>query len=244
MFEPKGRDYPTALAAGPEHGDRGLQDGLRWLVIQTRDIGGSPLIYAPGRPQVDHNQLLSEFVNRTQVAVATWRSPARGWPGGPVLAVWPIRDKLGEIADHPHTNALCVVPWTKGEVDAWAAATQPELLGPAANPETTNSLDPVVIAGLKTLTHLVNMGNNLAGSLDRRDAVAVLRTLKKGGYQLPPDPVYSWALANGWSTRGAERLRTLAADFEAGKSPQLKGEYPLRADILDRWRQKAQSSDE
>ncbi|KUH70733.1 hypothetical protein AU184_03790 [Mycolicibacterium novocastrense] len=235
------RNYPTAIAAGPEHGDRGLRDGLRWLMSMVDEVGGEPLIFAPGRANVDHNNLLSEFIRRTGVPVATWRSPARGWNGGPVLAVWPTREKLGEIAEDRRTRALCVVPWVKGEVDAWAAAAMPELLGPAVMPEH-KSLDPVVVQGLKTLTQSVNMGNNLAGSLDHRDAVAVLRTLKDGGYRLLPDAIYSWAIANGWQTRGAERLRTLAAKFEAGTRVKLKGGYPFRSDILDIWRRNAEKA--
>lgn len=235
------RDYPTALAVGPEHGDQGLRDGLQWLMSMVPKVGGQPLIFAPGRSNVDHNNLLSEFVRRTGVAVSTWRSPARGWSGGPVLAAWPTREKLGEIAEDQRTSALCVIPWVKGETDAWAAAAMPELLGSAVMPEE-RSLDPVVVQGLKTLTESVNMGNNLAGSLDHRDAVAVLRTLKKGGYRLPPDVIYAWATANGWQARGAERLRTLATKFEAGKRPQLKGGYPFRSDILEIWRREAEST--
>lgn len=241
MFE-SDRDYPTALAAGPEHGDQGLRDGLRWLLSMVPQVGGKPLIFAPGRANVDRNQLLAEFVRRTGTAVSTWRSSTREWSGGPVLAAWPSREKLGEIADDPRTRALCVIPWVKGEVDGWATAAKPEILGPASSPQPESSLDPVVVEGLKTLTDSVNLGNNLAGSLDHRDAVAVLRTLKDGGYRLPPDPMYSWALANGWHARGAERLRKLAADFEAGKRPRLKGGYPFRPDILDIWRRGAEQS--
>lgn len=206
---------------------------------QVAAVGGAPLIVAPGRSNVDGNSMLSAFARRSGVAVATWRSPARGWSGGPVLAAWPTREKLGEIADDPRTKALCVIPWVKGELDGWTAAAMPELLGPAIAVENATTLDPVVVEGLKTMTSLVNMGNNLAGSLDRRDAVAVLRTLKDGGYRLPPDPIYSWAIANEWSTRGAERLRELAAKFEAGKRPPLKGGYPLRSDILDVWQRES-----
>lgn len=238
MFGRTERNYPKALTAGPDHGDQGLRDGLRWLMKKVSEVGGAPLVVAPGRANVDHNSLLSEFVKRTGVTVATWRSRPRDWHGGPVLAAWPTRQKLGEIADDPRTAALCVVPWAKGEVDAWAAAESPELLGPAAVTEST-ALDPAVVEGLKTLTAMVNMGNNLAGSLDRRDAVAVLRTLKDGGYRLSPDAIYSWAISNEWSARGAERLRELAAKFEAGKRPPLKGGYPLRSDILDVWRREA-----
>lgn len=116
-----------------------------------------------GLANVSNNQLLSEFVNRTGVAVGTWRSRATGCYGGPVLAAWPTREKLGEIADDPRTRALCVVPWGNGEVDAWAAAAaQPKLLGPAVRLEPSSGLDPIVVEGLKTLTHSVNMANDLA----------------------------------------------------------------------------------
>lgn len=124
MFE-SDRDYPTALAAGPEHGDRGLRDELRWLMSMVSEVGGEPLVFAPGRANVEHNQLLSEFVRRSGTAVSTWRSPARGWGGGPVLAAWPTREKLGQIADDPRTRALGVVPWGEGEVDGWVSAPNP-----------------------------------------------------------------------------------------------------------------------
>lgn len=77
--------------------------------------------------------------------------------------------------------------------------------------------------------------------MDRRDAVAVLKTLKGAGYSLPADSVYAWALAHGWPGQGAARLRQLATDFEAGKRPQLKGPFPFRPDILDVWSQEAGS---
>jgi hypothetical protein len=99
MLDHANHDYPTALAAGPEHGDRGLRDGLKWLISKVPDVGGDPLILAPGRANMDGNAVLSAFVKKTGVAVATWRGPARGWSGGPVLVARPTREKLGEIAD-------------------------------------------------------------------------------------------------------------------------------------------------
>jgi hypothetical protein len=240
MFE-KERNYPSAVTAGPEHGDRGLKDGLTWLVNRVSELGGQPLVFAPGMSNVRDVPLLEQFTKVQGVAVGTWRG-IRDWHGGPVLAVWPNRVKLGEIADDRRTTALCVVPWVSGELDAWQAAADPEVLGLAVARIVTSTLDPVVIEGLKTLTAMVNHSNNLAGSLDRRDAVAVLRTLKKAGNALPASDVYAWSIANGWPTRGAERLRILASDFEAGKRPQMKGEFPFRADILDTWRAKAGKS--
>lgn len=235
------RRYPWAVAAGPEHGESGLRDAIRWVMRTTADRGGQPLVYAPGKSEIRDAPLLEEYTKRPGVAVGTWRGIA-AWSGGPVLAAWPSREKLGLVADDSRTAALVVVPWVPGELDAWIAAAQPEVLGPATATTSVSlsDLDPVVSEGLKALTAMVNHANNLAGSLDRRDAVAVLRTLKRAGYSLPADIVHAWALIHGWPARGAERLRQLAIDFEAGRRPQMQGRSPLREDILEIWRRAAE----
>jgi hypothetical protein len=96
-----------------------------------------------------------------------------------------------------------------------------------------------VVVGLTHLTSMVNHANNLAGALDHRDAVAVLRTLHRGGYELPADKVYAWALMNGWPAQGAERLREMAGKADAGRVLQVKGTWPLRTDVLHRWQTEA-----
>jgi hypothetical protein len=238
------RDYPVAVAAGPKHGDRGVLDALAWLMTQAKSVGGQPLVYAPQKSTVRDHAILGEFVKRPGVVLGTWKAGTTfGWGGGPVLAAWPDRVKLGEIADDPRTRALVVVPWVEGELDAWIAATDPERLGPAPSAPAAPDLDPVVVEGLTALTGMVNHANNLAGSLDRRDAVAVLGVLKRAGYRLPPDHVLGWAMSHGWRARGAERLRELAAAFEAGRRPQLKGSNPLRPDMIASWRAKATTAD-
>lgn len=157
-----------------------------------------------------------------------------------MLAAWPSRDKLGEIADDRRTTALAVVPWVEGEVDAWVAAVAPERLGIAEDTQIApGSLDPVVVEGLKHLSLVVNHSNNLAGSMDKRDAIAVLRMLKKGGYSLRPDAVYAWALAIGWPARGAERLRELAHKFEAGVAVRGGQNPAVRPNALADWRRRA-----
>ena len=189
---------------------------------------------------INHNQLLSAFCNRPGIEVATWRQRPGGWGGGPVLAAWPSRDKLAEIADHQGVRALCVVPWAEGEVDAWAAATDPELLLGAEQRAVRSVIDPVVVEGLRSLTLMVNHSNNLAGALDKRDAVAVLTTLHRGGHRLEAEAIYGWALANGWPGRGAERLREMAAKIDGGVRMRTgTGDSPLRPDALSHWREQA-----
>jgi len=232
------RDYPTAVtvdgAADPSDAQR---RAIQWVLERQRELGGQLLLYVPQKGNLrGMNNLVSRFAERPGVVVGTWRGSITGWAGGPVLAAWPSREKLAEIADDPRTRALCVIPWGANNVAAWDAAAAPERLGVGTAAPSMPTLDPVVIEGLRQLTRMVNHANNLAGALDHRDAVAVLRELHRGGYSLPADGVYSWVLANGWPARGAERLREMATKIDAGRTVQLKGSSPLRADVLDRWR--------
>ncbi|HEY3008733.1 MAG TPA: hypothetical protein VGJ63_11820 [Micromonosporaceae bacterium] len=239
MFEVK-RDYPTALAADPKQPNLALRTAFQWVVAKQREVGGSILLYAPGKQNIDGNNLLAEFCRRAGVQVATWRTGAWAWDGGPVLAAWPSRNKLAEIADHHGVRALCVVPWADGEVDAWATAANPELLLGAEEPAVRAVTDPVVVEGLKSLTLMVNHSNHLASALDRRDAVAVLTTLHLGGHRLDADAIYAWSLANGWPGQGAERLREMAEKISSGVRMRTgTRESPLRSDVLNQWREKA-----
>lgn len=74
--------------------------------------------------------------------------------------------------------------------------------------------------------------------MDKRDAVAVLLTLHDGGYRLEPAQIYAWALKHGWPSRGAERLQDLATRIRSGTRPRVST-WPLRPDILQRWREQA-----
>jgi hypothetical protein len=235
----RGRAYPCAVTCnGSREPERAQAAAIQWVLEQQRATGGQTLVYVPQKKALTTTSLVSELAKVPGVAVGTWRGRVDGWSGGPVLAAWPSREKLAEIADDPRTQALCVIPWAEEETTAWQQAAHPELLA-GATPTTTDELDPVVAVGLTYLTDTVNHANNLAGSLDRRDAVAVLRTLHKGGYSLPADTVYAWALAHAWPASGAERLRDLATKIDAGSTVQLKGPWPFRDAILQVWQAEA-----
>ncbi|MBO0881475.1 MAG: hypothetical protein J2P17_14250 [Mycobacterium sp.] len=225
---------------GAEEPERAQRAAIEWVVDQQNVTGGEILLYVPRKGDLDTmNNDISRFAKESGVVVGTWRGHVGNWSGGPVLAVAPTRDKLAEIADDCRVRALCVVPWNAHETAAWEQAVHPELLAGASATTVSPDLDRVVVIGLTYLTHMVNHGNALAGALDHRDAVAVLRTLHRGGYRLPADAVYSWSLANGWPAGGAERLRDIASRIDAGRVVQLKGGSPLRPDVLERWQAEA-----
>lgn len=237
MFE-RDRSYPTAIT-GDDFENAEL-DAIAWAAKQQKIIGGTILIYVPTKASLhDSEGPLAQMAKLPGVVVATPKTGIYGWSGGPVIAAWPTRESLAQLADQRRVKALCVIPWVPEYTSAWQQAANPEMLGTAKPPAANECLDPVVAVGLKHLTRVVNHANNLAGGLDHRDAVAVLRELHRGGYRLPPDAVYAFALAHGWPGRGAGRLRELASQIDAGKAVRLQGPSPLRSDILQRWRDEA-----
>lgn len=242
MFE-RTREYPTAVSASSSGGGDAVARAARWFLAQAQAVGGQPLLYFPSKQNLDAEPLLGRLTRERTVVTATWRT-FRGvrWSGGPVLAVWPDEEHLALVADHARTRALCVIPWTEGDVTAWQRAATPERLGTQAPDSAAGPLvsDSVVVEGLRTLTAMVNHANNLAGSLDRRDAVAVLRTLHDGGHQLVAADVYAWALANRWPAVGSQRLKQLADDITEGKKPRRGGPSPLHDDALQQWRRAAE----
>lgn len=235
MFE-QVRDIPRALTGGPGQDDQATERAVAWLLQQARTLGGQPLLYVPGRRNVEHHDLLLRLSK--SVKTETWRTLMNaGWRGGPVLAAWPGQEKLAEIDGDRRTSALVVLTWSELDVAAWVTAHSPEVLSPGVvAPAAAALTDPVVVRGVDTLTELVNQSNGLASTFDRNLAVAVLLTLHDGGHQLDAEGIYAHALGGGWPARGAGRLKELAGKVAAGKRPRIHGNWPLQRDLLERWR--------
>lgn len=242
MFE-RTRDYPAAMTDPDGDADEAMRDAIRWFVEQSRAVGGQPMLLVNRRGDESNDPLLESLASRVRTETPRTLLNSR-WSGGPVLAAWPTRESLASIADSRRTTALVVLSRTAREVEAWAAAVQPTMLtagGETARPAAL--ADPVVEQALLSLTQMVNHSNNLAGALDKRDATAVLLTLHDGQHRLEPEPIYAWALANGWPARGAERLRELAVKITSGTRPRIQGGSPFRPDILQQWRHRAAAGD-
>lgn len=233
------RSYPSAVTVnGAAEQQLSHEQAVRWVIEKHEELGGKILLLIPHKGSFARmNTLLTDFGKLSDVTVDTLRG-GLSWPGGVVLAAWPARDTLATIADDHRVRALCVIPWNEDVTRSWESAYRPHRLGGGTAPSVT-ALDPVVVVALTQLTGMVNHANNLAGALDHRDAVAVLKLLHTGGYTLPHEAVYEWALAHGWPARGAERLREMAEKIDAGRVVQMKGTSPLSSDTLTRWQKKA-----
>lgn len=232
---------PDAIA-GPRSSDPdATKHAVRWVLAAQRSLGGQILLYLPQKRSLEYEPLLEQLGREHAVTVASWKTlSSAGWSGGPVLAAWPDPEHLGRIDGDRRTTSLCVLAWSSDNLTAWLRARKPKQLGLTDFPGPRDSpLDPVVQAGLRQLGRMVNHANNLAGVLDKRDALAVLTELHRGQHSLPAEDVYAFVLADGWPDRGAQRLRRWAAEIEAGKRKRIDGTWPLLPDALDRWRVEA-----
>lgn len=236
MFE-RERDYPTAFIRDIAPDAHAV--AVRWVEDQAKVVGGMPLLYAPGRRNYGDNPLLSAFAKR--YASRTWKSGWDAkWSSGPVLAAWPDQKHLGEIADSGGVRALCVLAWKDSDVAPWVAASGAINLEPSAEVVTVPELDPVVKCALQDLGHRVNHANCLAGSMDQADAKTWFRVLKQAGLATDPDALYAQALADGWPSRGAERLREMATKVAAGSSLRGWNDQRWANDVVARWRTESQ----
>jgi len=196
-------DYPTALTPPGSINAGKIVPGLKWILERHEDAGGTILLLAPGRRNLDDNKVLQQFARLVPVVTATWRTlSSAGWSGGPAVAAWPNEEWLLRIADDRRTRALCVLGWSERQTDPWRKAVDPVLLGGghSALPERQLIADQVIIEALKSLTLMVmvNQSNNLAGSFDHDLTVSALRTLHQSSHVLVPDDIYTWTIAHGW----------------------------------------------
>jgi hypothetical protein len=226
------RAYPTALIpadVGPEQTD---QLAVRWATQQQMVHGGEILLYRPSRDAFFKQPVMREFVSENVVIDSTWRTLWRTtWREGPVIAAWPDRAHLADIARHPGTRALCVLGWSEADTTDWIRVAKPQVLNPSAEPPSELA-DPVVRAAFQYLTAFVTQSSALLSDDDHDAAVATLRILRRHGHAVDATDIYRWATTNGWAEGTALRLRELAKDISDGKDPRVR-QNPLARDIYD-----------
>lgn len=229
--------YPAALVSHPDN-QRGHR-AIKWALDHLRP-GDEPLLWIPRKMDLPNEPAFVEFAKKYPVISAKGRSGS--WSGGPVIAAWPDAEQLAEIAVMPRMTALVVLEWNPKYVSAWVAATHPEMLTPAgAAPPTPSALDPVVRVALRSCTHPVNPAQSMSGTLDRRDVIRAIKTLRSGGYRMDPSAVFAWAVAEGWGS-GAKDLRDAVAKANKGVNIQARPhDTSPNPRALAYWREEAAS---
>ena len=180
MFE-RQRSYPRAVTCnGAERPEVAQVAAVRWIAERHLELGGTILLFVPRKSDLKEiDGHLARLAAHPAVAIGAWKGHIDGWSGGPVLAAWPSREKLGQIADDQRTYALCVIPWNTDETGAWEQAFQPERLAGAAPASEADTLDPVVVAGLTFQLAADIVSTTIAPSwlqIAQVAAIAVIRT--------------------------------------------------------------------
>lgn len=235
-------------AEGPD--DEAVRIGLAWLVEAGREAGAGTL-HAPG---LDNFRSLSHVIsniesivknkvfrlNGVEIRLAT---PRTGSVSGAVLALWTDDKALQEIEDRWMPPAICAIPWLRKDISKWVAAHGPRELRSGASAATKTVSNPVVVEALKSLTSSVNLGTGLGHPSDHDAAVATFRALKEAGERFDAQEVQAWAAANGWQMRHAEELGVIAQKVLDGRRIKTHMQ-PWKSDIVEYWRERAQTKDE
>jgi hypothetical protein len=77
--------------------------------------------------------------------------------------LWPGEAAIAKIDADWRAEAICVVPWTYSDVEAWAKGRQAvDLLSPDAPVSAPTVSDAVVEQALISLTSVINVGTGLS----------------------------------------------------------------------------------
>jgi len=238
VFEP-GRDFPRAYTVPGIPHKTASAIGVQWALERAAELGSSLSIYAPGKQNLRSDHPAVETLIKRGVPVHTWRER----PGsGVIVALWPDEKNLLR-AEERGPAALVAVTWVPKEVLGWAKAKSAQPLG-CPEPDITDihGLDPVVSEAVDSLGIVV--GQHKTADLRYRAAIAKgLAILKGAGYSLNPDDLYVHAIGHGWRASNADILRDVAERINAGRTIQGMKTAPLRDDVLEHWRAKAERVD-
>ncbi|MFI8093975.1 hypothetical protein ACIF9R_37695 [Streptomyces sp. NPDC086080] len=186
---------------------------------QAGITGADWLMEQPGLKLVLVSQLQNyrqhRMAQRVRGAVVAKRTTLSGWDHGPVLAPWPTREIVGDLAGdlRGRATAICVIPWGPDPLlTAWLRVRRAvSVIDGSVHPQADEPLlEPVVEAAMTELGQLVNHANALVGGIDKAFAVHTLLKLHEAGYRWTVDELCGWALGHGFTGSEEERLRQYA----------------------------------
>lgn len=151
-----------------------------------------------------------------------------------------MADFSWEVVDDGRVGDLCVVPWTYGEVAAWAegtGATDP--LSPRRPSAPRSNLDPLLEVALESLSSRVNLSTGLVHPSDKSAPIQMFRILAEARVSWDPAEVEAWTLGNRWTARGADQLRDVARGVRDGRRYRV-GRSEWAPDILSKWKARSE----
>lgn len=150
---------------------------------------------------------IAEGVTMTLESTQTFRGNARH--GLLVGAHISFKDmsKLDDVWD---AQAIIYLPWNDMEGQEWRATWKPETIGPNTRNPPASDLSIPVEEALRQLTQHINLGTGLGHPSDKKHAQRVIANLRAGGHSFDPSEVRRWAQRNGWSSKAAADLESIA----------------------------------
>jgi hypothetical protein len=213
--------------------------GVQWLVQWAMESSGAPLMVTPVLDQVDRLRAVPGVSHIRAASMTTYSRS--GWPGGPVLAVWPDQKMLTTLDDDRRVTAICAVPWVLEWLTDWIRGRRAKDLTGSAQTAAPLQLDPVVEQALMSLTRSVNLSTALSNPMDKTMAVTNLRVLQRAGYKWTAADILAWAMGNGWSNRGAQELADVARGVKEGRRFQvIKNMLRSDSELIAYWKEQAE----
>jgi hypothetical protein len=227
--------YPCAITPGAEDKSGAVRLGVRWILRQQRELGGEILLDVPNAYVLSEWQGVSALAKMPNVRVS---KRGRGFPNGPVLAVWPTAKAFTELLSHDHDiRAMCLLPWQAPTsplpwVTAWANGSKAELLGEAFVPSGNVGLDRAVRAGLESLA------GNLGGTLGYGMVKSTIKILADARLAMPPEQVRAHMLEKGCRPEDAAEAYKLCQRVAAGVKLRWPEVGRMDPAILREWSQR------
>lgn len=150
-----------------------------------------------------------------------------------VMGFYVGKKMLDLLNDSSNASAIIIVPGiVDKDVEDWIDIWNPEIFG--GKKRTTKNLikSCVVKKALETLTMLHSHSNHeLGNNQDKAQAAELFHRLISAGEDYDPTSVRKWAIKNGWSSKGADRLEYIAKSINEGKKIS-KNTMSWRADLI------------
>jgi hypothetical protein len=207
--------------------------GADWLNEQP----DQRLVLVPGVQ--DYRQ--QPMAKRVHDAIVAKPGGLAGWYGGPVLAPWPTRKIVGDLASGlwGRATVICVLPWGDDPLaNAWLRTRRAvSIIDGCVHPEADVALlDPVVETAMEELDGHVNHANGIAGGIDKAFAVHTLLKLHEAGYRWDVDQLCGWALGHGFTGSEEDHLRQYATKVLERSPFRPLPTDPFSPGAIDRWR--------